>query len=425
MEVTAVADGREAWKGLEQSRPDVVLVDVSTPELSGYDLCERVKQDERFNRIPVILLVGLYEPFDEGRARRVGADDIVTKPFQSIRQLVGRVGALLGGKTEADTLPGAALDYSTLGLAHSDAPPTAPGDHVAPEANVQVFVEAASMTEPEAADSNQTNGSTCASDVELQTADTMQFERIDDERPAPIAAALADPQNDTAEMRPATHEGEDLPGESFPEEARQEGAVIMALNASEQPTQHVPPPTNPAALDESVLDLGDFGRPAQRAFGGDVILDLGDEEPPSEPPGYPGAKTPAPVAESAVTSDLSVRTEVIAPKITPAEMSWPEGATDAGLGESVIATPIEIGEPPVDTADAAAEAVAPSAEVDAVAGPPPTLGDGSLVLSPETIDMIARRTVAHLSEKVVREIAWEVVPELAELLIQRKLAEPE
>jgi hypothetical protein len=49
--------------------------------------------------------------------------------------------------------------------------------------------------------------------------------------------------------------------------------------------------------------------------------------------------------------------------------------------------------------------------------------DPGLGLSPEAIDAIARRAVEYMSEKVVREIAWEVVPELAELLIKKKLEE--
>ena len=50
--------------------------------------------------------------------------------------------------------------------------------------------------------------------------------------------------------------------------------------------------------------------------------------------------------------------------------------------------------------------------------------DPKLALSPETIDAIARRAIELMSDKVLREIAWEVVPELAELLIKKKLEEP-
>src|SRR5688572_1985501 len=67
------------------------------PGPDGYELCERVKSDARLSHVPVVLLVGTFEPFNEAEARRVGADTVLTKPFQSIRDLVSKVGSLLGG----------------------------------------------------------------------------------------------------------------------------------------------------------------------------------------------------------------------------------------------------------------------------------------------------------------------------------------
>jgi len=65
------------------------------PSPDGYEVCRYVKTHEKLKHIPVMLLVGSFEPFDEAEARRVGADDILTKPFQSIRRLIDRVGALV------------------------------------------------------------------------------------------------------------------------------------------------------------------------------------------------------------------------------------------------------------------------------------------------------------------------------------------
>ena len=90
MQVTTVSDGQRALEQLEQVAPDVVLADVFMPGVGGYELCEFIKQSERFRNVPVMLLVGSFEPFDEAEARRAGADDVVTKPFQSIRELISR-----------------------------------------------------------------------------------------------------------------------------------------------------------------------------------------------------------------------------------------------------------------------------------------------------------------------------------------------
>src|ERR1051325_10327693 len=97
LEVITVGDGQQAIEKLDEVMPDIVLADVFMPGLNGYQVCEYIKRTERFQHIPVMLLVGSFEPFDEAEARRVGADDYLTKPFQSIRTLIGKVGGLLSG----------------------------------------------------------------------------------------------------------------------------------------------------------------------------------------------------------------------------------------------------------------------------------------------------------------------------------------
>jgi len=99
IEVVAVGDGDAAMQKFVEATPDLVMADVNMPGLDGYRLCEMIKQDDETKRIPVILLVGSFEPFDAEEARRVGADDFLTKPFQSIRQLVKKVTDLLDAKT--------------------------------------------------------------------------------------------------------------------------------------------------------------------------------------------------------------------------------------------------------------------------------------------------------------------------------------
>ena len=96
--VLVAGDADEAWRQIEiNDTPDVILADVFMPG-GGLRLCERIRADKRFSHIPVMLLVGTFEPFDGAEARRVGADDLLTKPFQSIRDLVGRVGNLFNGR---------------------------------------------------------------------------------------------------------------------------------------------------------------------------------------------------------------------------------------------------------------------------------------------------------------------------------------
>src|SRR6266566_8700427 len=94
---------------IEEVAPDVVLADVFMPLMNGYEVCRYIKENEKLKHIPVMLLVGSFEPFDEAEARRVGADDTLTKPFQSIRRLIDKVGALVGNRPPEEQIPTAEL----------------------------------------------------------------------------------------------------------------------------------------------------------------------------------------------------------------------------------------------------------------------------------------------------------------------------
>lgn len=95
IEVITVGDGDSAMEKISQLSPDVVLADVHMPGLNGYQICEIVRDNPATRDLPVVLLVGSFEPFDENEAARVGANAFLTKPFQSIRQLVSQVSDLM------------------------------------------------------------------------------------------------------------------------------------------------------------------------------------------------------------------------------------------------------------------------------------------------------------------------------------------
>jgi CheY-like chemotaxis protein len=107
--VLAVSSGQEALDQILEFGPDIVLADVFMPSPNGYEVCRYVKTNEQLKDVPVMLLVGSFEPFDEAEARRVGADDILTKPFQSIRRLIDRVGALVSSPPAEKESPTAEL----------------------------------------------------------------------------------------------------------------------------------------------------------------------------------------------------------------------------------------------------------------------------------------------------------------------------
>lgn len=95
IEVVAVANGEAAVRKLPDLSPDLILADIFMPVRSGYEVCEYVKHDPRFSHIPVILLVGAFDPFDEKEARRVCADGVLKKPFVPPDPLINMVTTLL------------------------------------------------------------------------------------------------------------------------------------------------------------------------------------------------------------------------------------------------------------------------------------------------------------------------------------------
>lgn len=108
IEVVAVSNGDLAERRLNEVKPDLVLADIFMPGKNGYELCEAIKENPQFRNVPVVLLVGAFEPFDQAEARRVRADAHLTKPFES-RTLVETVRRLISASAPAATGPIAPL----------------------------------------------------------------------------------------------------------------------------------------------------------------------------------------------------------------------------------------------------------------------------------------------------------------------------
>jgi CheY-like chemotaxis protein len=363
MQVITAGDGRVALEKLNHSKPDVVLADVFMPGIDGYELCKIIKQNERLRGIPVMLLVGSFEPFDEAEAKRAGADDVVTKPFQSIRDLVSRVG-LLVNRAQLPNQQAVADDESTAAVEASENHQTPPvNDEVMahmPESEVldqtspKVFVEAGVM---ETSDIGAAPQHTCPPDIELQTADTQQLEPV-------IGAKEGDSENVEVEIVP----------EAQSAEAVESGDVVTV--GEFQPHELVSEEIDAAPVfdDEGVLDLGDVDSFAGANVADDFELDV----------------DVAPVqldSDSTQTSNIS------------SGMLITESPDAATIGDTV----------------SVAEETHESVETERMNEP------GQTDLSPAAIEAISRRVVEQLSDKVVREIAWEVVPELSELLIKKRL----
>jgi CheY-like chemotaxis protein len=107
IDVVAVGNGEAAVRKISDVRPDLVLADVFMPVRNGYEVCRYVKQDSALSHIPVILLVGAFDPLDEQEAQRVGADGVLKKPFVPPDPLISMVKSALTRAGVVITAPGA------------------------------------------------------------------------------------------------------------------------------------------------------------------------------------------------------------------------------------------------------------------------------------------------------------------------------
>jgi CheY-like chemotaxis protein len=131
IDVVAVGNGEAAVRKISDIHPDLVLADVFMPVRNGYEVCQYVKSDPSLAHIPVILLVGAFDPLDEQEAQRVGADGVLKKPFvppdpliSMVKSALLRAGAAHGNASAAKTPEPVALKASDLLRPSGSALPT-------------------------------------------------------------------------------------------------------------------------------------------------------------------------------------------------------------------------------------------------------------------------------------------------------------
>ena len=102
-EVVTAAGGLEALDKVQKERPDLVLLDVMMPDLNGYDVCRRIREDAATATLPVVMVTALDPGQERIKGLEAGADDFLTKPIQQA-ELLARVKSLLRVKDLHDQL---------------------------------------------------------------------------------------------------------------------------------------------------------------------------------------------------------------------------------------------------------------------------------------------------------------------------------
>lgn len=427
--VIGVGDGTAAMTQLPELRPDLVIADVHMPGADGYAVCRKSK--ETYPQIPVLLLVGTFEHFDETKAAACGAEDHLKKPFDS-KELLKKVETLLAGSggsgdptldtvqtgivgeaaspPETVTLPSeapasqaaappaaappASAPPELPGMPDFAAPPTAPP--VAPDPSLAT-VQASSMPQPPSVETEPSLATIQASEM-----------------PASFGGATPMP-----------------PADGTPDESDEAPLPLLADEqpATEDESAAPAPPESAYPVFDGPIQPAAFSGPIQPAAmsGGGIFEESAPE-----------TAAPPPVADPSVSSDLAAAAfaAVESPKKptdTPSAQPEPDVAAPvAADAEPTTAAPMAAettadettADEPVAAPQQAVTAAEPQAsEAGAAEAPSAAMQNGSL--SDEDVDRIARRLAELLSEQVLREVAWEVVPDLAEVVIKERIRQLE
>ena len=389
IDVTTVADGGAAMAKFVEVQPDIVLVDVGLPGTNGYHICEMIKADESTSHIPVLLLVGSFEPFDQDAAEKSGADGFLTKPFHSIRDLVNRVHELLG--TQGEPLADDVIDFETtisdndtsdteditdlyersfaetVPIENYETVPAFTSDDTFPDeisteepANEQLAADQGASSEKDHSNDDHTSA-TEANEERVDGSHHSVDEWLDDEMIETVSSA------DPAEVRAAESE-----------------AVKAVAHYEEAPA---------AAVDIEPIKEFDWSPAA--------IVTAADEKEIGAAAGFGSSfDHDEPVTSSAPAHDAHITEELPDPKTDEMPEVSREQADGHFSAEPVSET---VNEPP-------------TVEQTSETQPIPEL-------SPEVIEVIVRRVVERLSDRAVREVAQEAVPRIAEKLMREALEE--
>lgn len=417
-EVVTVGNGRLAIERLPEARPDLVLCDIIMPEKDGYEVCDFIKKNPSFSHIPVLLLTGAFEPFDQEKAARVGCDGFLAKPFEpqtliaKVKDLLARASAKPVPAPPPAPAPSAAAPtpaWSTAMPSPAPVQPAAPSPAPASRRAPGVTT-APSRVEPEAEPDDFAPGAIFGS----APIDIDSYESGDDTTKAPAYRASeeerpASPPSSLDELYDNDSYG--ATDELMPLSADEAESVTKAGEAEEdepapwaQPTVEVPLETRAQAGVESAQQMASDG--FEEVFEDEALPPLTRQTV--------AAPAPAPPTVERGFGIVRQQEDVLASPSSPSSPS-PAAAATVKEGSPALSSPPSSGSAASDSF----RDVAPPEQEDKTSITRSVAGEVQVPV--DMVEKIAQRVVAQISEKVIREIAWEVIPDLAEALIKREI----
>ncbi len=416
-EVIAASNGKEALEKLEQVQPNIVLADISLPEIDGYELCRIIRQDPRyakFSKLPIIFLAGIYETMDEQKskyvqekAKEVDSNGVITKPFDP-QDLIQRVKQLaipvevpeervreveeIFQEEKIEEVPQEEVKGEETLLLSEDEKRYIMGmpaeKELSPEITEDIFAEEKEEKPIEAPSESETV--------------LFQREEIEKEITAPSAKEGIE---ELFEEEKAAAPVEEKRGIFLGEEEIHEEAPLLV--EEEKVAESF-------GFGEDILGISEIEEPIieeqVKEMPEEAILEETEEPIKLEEIEEKPAEEPVALREEDLAweeaVDLKKESEVEAEEVPFAIEEQAE------VPEEVA----EISAKEVIQASAAEEEKIPVVPISYEAAKIPSI---DVIFTDEIINKIADKVVEKLSQKVLEEIAWQVVPDLAEKIIKQ------
>ena len=377
-EDVALLAARSADEGLNiarQARPELVIADAVMPGRSGYDLASAIKSDPNLRGVPVYILASAQNPYDESRGRQSGADGSFVKPFESAA-LIERVReAIAKGSTTAATAGRPPLTSVPVGAA-----PAAAARGTGPARSIDLDDDYGEIT---------IDSATRATDVTPVPREPMSMPSRPAAAPAPAAPAGLRPSLIPG-LRPGAAPPPSRPGMTVA--PRPASAPAQQAPSLFPPVGHATSPVNPAS---------------HHATPGAA--------------GAPGSGVRPPLPQTATATPAPSRTLIGLPATLPQAPQRLGVPTAPARPPTQPVRPLENRTPP-PAAVGGTPAGAPPGMI------PPGLGARPVAENPvdQKIAQISARgpeyeAIAKLSREIIERIVWEVVPELAEVIVREEL----
>jgi CheY-like chemotaxis protein len=417
-ELVCVSNGQRALDKVREERPDLILADVVMPEKNGYEVCEAIKGNPATAKIPVVLLSGTFEPFDRERAERIGADAIVSKPFDS-QQLLSQVEALLSRVPREAPAPDSGA--TTVVIPMRMVPPPASEDssaeakaaedewHDESEEELEDEGESASEDEPEHLRFAVASGAE-PPPIPVRQA-TEPIAKFADE-PPPFEAGFT-PEDFTGTVRtPSAAE----PADPFEEEYGRAG-VDSAIEAFEK--------VHPGFGLAGEIEIDDDH------LTGESLIEEGGGAPPrwlTEEPERTAPLAVTPPADTLALWDADEATVALRGPLTPPAATFSEPSSPKAPEDEWEGKREGMSEGPVSKSEETPhelEALASGTTIPELTQMLSSVVRSNGELSEADLERLAAKVVERLSDKIVREIAWEIIPDMAEIVIKKRIKELE